>query len=228
MEFFAKIVHNGPVEEEIMKTRRKFLIMLLFLIGGVLLITVSSVMKGNRAFAEGRLDQSGKPTELRSGAWVDTVQISVIPTTSVAIDALQSGDIHFYTRNRYEPDEFQRVVSDPDLAYYTTFNNYNDLTFNPAGPEFSGTGKLNPFDVPEIREAMNWLINREEIVALTRGDLAVPQYTHLTLTDWDYTRYHEKVAELESVYGYDPTLAETIITAEMLGLGAYKVGDVRW
>jgi len=166
-----------------------------------------------------------KPEVPRTGAWVDTVQISMIPTTSVAIDALQSGDIHFYTRNRYEPGEFERVVSDPELAYYTTLNGYNELTFNPAGPVFSGTGKLNPFDVPEIREAMNWLIDREEVIASTINDIAVPQYTLLNITDWDYTRYHEKVAELETTYGYNPSLAETIITAEMLGLGAYKVGD---
>lgn len=38
-----------------------------------------------------------------------------------------------------------------------------ELSFNPVGPEYSD-GRLNPFHVPAVREAMNWLINRQYIV----------------------------------------------------------------
>ncbi len=52
---------------------------------------------------------------------------------------------------------------------YKSYGSYNELTFNPAGPVFSGTGKLNPFGVPAIREAMNYLIDRTYIAEEIMG-----------------------------------------------------------
>ena len=49
----------------------------------------------------------------------------------------------------------------PTCPTTTAFGSYNEMTFNPA--EFAD-GRLNPFTSPKIREAMNWLMDRNYIV----------------------------------------------------------------
>jgi len=209
-----------------MNTRRYYPIYIAILISALGILTLMAAADRAVVQAKGNPTRPMDASAARTGAWVDTIHISTIPTASTAIQALNAGDIHFYTYALSDPDLLQMVTDDPDLTYYSSYGNYNDLTFNPAGPVFSGTGKLNPFDVPEIREAMNWLIDRDLIVADTVGGLGIPKFTVLNLTDADYTRYHQKLAELEAYYAYNPTLAEAVISAEMLNLGAYKVGEL--
>jgi hypothetical protein len=48
---------------------------------------------------------------------------------------------------------------------------YNELSFNPTGPVWESTGKLNPFAVARVREAMNYLIDRNFIVQEIYGGL---------------------------------------------------------
>jgi peptide/nickel transport system substrate-binding protein len=40
--------------------------------------------------------------------------------------------------------------------------------------------RLNPFGVREIREAMNWLLDRDYIVQEIMGGLAIPKYFPIT------------------------------------------------
>lgn len=103
----------------------------------------------------------------------------------------------------------------------------NELTFNPSGPEFN-SGKLNPFSVPAIREAMNILIDREyiseQIYDGSFGERWLPfsNYSEFYNFEW----YPETVQALENIYAHDFSSAEVIITQEMLDLGATKEGDL--
>ena len=109
----------------------------------------------------------------------------------------------------------------------TSFGGYYELTFNPAGPEFSD-GRLNPFSNPKIREAMNWLVDRDYIVQEIYGGLAVPKYLPITGAFPDYARYIDVVRELESKYAYNPSMANEVISKEMEAMGAVKDDDGKW
>jgi len=164
--------------------------------------------------------ESGEDT----GAWVDTINFSTIPTRSVAIDAMKSGTIDFYTTPLWKYD-YPLFESEPDIVSFTSHANYLDLTINPAGPVFSSTGKLNPFDVPAIREALNWLVDRTHIVKVIDDGLAASKFTVLRTGQPEYSRYHETMQDLETYYTYNLSLADSVITSEMENLGAYKTGD---
>ncbi len=100
-----------------------------------------------------------------------------------------------------------RVEASPFLTYSQSFGSYTELTFNPYGPEFQD-GRLNPFSVPRIREAMNLLVDRDYIANEIYGGLAVPKLFATNSAFPDYARYAAAATALELQYAHDPALAE--------------------
>ena len=122
----------------------------------------------------------------RNGAWVDEVIISEEANSTTAITRLDVGEIDLYAFTVSDPVLYQQAQANPKLDYSLTFGSFNEFTFNVAGPVFYGTGKLNPFAVPRVREAMNWLIDREFIAQEILGGMGVPRYTVLNTVFPDY------------------------------------------
>lgn len=163
----------------------------------------------------------------RTGAWVDTVIFVEEPNTAAGITRLESGEIDVYAYAIADRELYKKVRENPNLSYVLSYGSYNEITFNPAGPVFSGTQKLNPFAVPAIREAMNYLINRDYIVQEIFGGLAVPRYTAFNTSVPDYAKNADLVRAIELKYAYNPDKAKEIITAEMEKLGATLEGG-KW
>jgi len=161
------------------------------------------------------------------GPWVDEVDFFVETDEAKAIDMLLKNEMQVYFRDIRDPGLFKTVKASPDLWYATSFGLSFELTFNPVGPEFPTTGKLNPFAVPRIREAMNYLVDRNYIVDEIMAGMAVPRYTCITPAFPDYARYADTMKEIESKYSYDFDKAREIITEEMIKLGAELV-DGKW
>jgi len=112
------------------------------------------------------------------------------------------------------------------LDSYLSYGSYNELTFNPAGPELAD-GRLNPFAVPAIREAMNWLIDRDYIAQEITGGMAVPRWLPLNTASNDYAALADVARALEFQYAYNKEKAQEVISAEMETLGATLV-DGKW
>ncbi len=121
---------------------------------------------------------------------------------------------------------FHRLRNSERATYDLSYGSSSELTFNPSGPEFDN-GELNPFHKPEIREAMNWLINRRYIADELYGGLATPKYLTLGVADPDYARLADVARALELRYRHDPDKAERVITQEMDELGARREAG-RW
>jgi peptide/nickel transport system substrate-binding protein len=163
----------------------------------------------------------------RTGAWVDTVVVVEEPSADAAVSRLETGDLDGYWYTVSNPAVFERVKASENLKYYQSFGSNNDLTFNPAGPVFEGTGKLNPFAVPAVREAMNWLVDREYIAQEIMGGLAVPRWHCFNNASNDYAKLADVARKLEIQYAYNKDKANEVISAEMEKLGATKV-DGKW
>jgi peptide/nickel transport system substrate-binding protein len=161
------------------------------------------------------------------GAWVDTIIFVKEPSAPQAISRLQSGDIDLYASAISDPDLVTTISSSGAMVSDLSYGNYDELTFNPVGPVFETTGQLNPFAVPRVREAMNWLIDREFIAEQIYGGLAVPRWHALTTISVDYTELAATARSLEAEYAYDKARAEQVIGAEMQALGADLVNG-RW
>jgi len=161
------------------------------------------------------------------GPWVDEVNFFTVSDQPTAKSMLEAGQMHAFFFPLSDADVFQAIKTSPNLWYTFSYGSYNELTFNPVGPEFPATGKLNPFSVPRIREAMNYLVDREYIAQEICRGLAVPRYLAITPSFPDYARLIDKARLLEMEYSYNFEKAKEIITQEMLKLGA-TLEDGKW
>jgi peptide/nickel transport system substrate-binding protein len=165
-----------------------------------------------------------KPT----GAFLDEVLITSEPDASVAIQKLKDDALDVYAYGLADSALYAEVLGDPRLTVVENFGSLKELTFNPAGPIFPGTGKLNPFSVPRFREAMHWLVDRDYIAREICRGLATPRYTCLTDSFADAKeRYPDLMAAIREKYAHDPARAEAVITTEMGKLGAVLEGG-KW
>lgn len=164
----------------------------------------------------------------RKGAWVDEVVLLEEPSTGKAIERLSAGDIDVYAFSIGDRALFAKVQADPNLKYYLSYGSFNDFTMNHSSDQpFFKDGRLNPFGVPAIREAMHYVIDREYIAREIMGGLATPKYSYLNPAFPDGSqRYPDLMAALEDYYAFDFAKGEAIVTAEMTKLGATKVGGV--
>ena len=162
----------------------------------------------------------------RTGGWLDMVVFVEEPSSDAAVTRLEVGDLDVFAYNVSEPDIAQRIRDSEKLVAETAYGNFGELTFNPAGPEFDD-GRLNPFAVEKIREAMNWLIDRDYICQEISGGLAVPRFVPVNFASKDAAVLADVIAAIKLKYAHNPDKAVEVITAEMEALGAEMV-DGKW
>jgi peptide/nickel transport system substrate-binding protein len=162
----------------------------------------------------------------RTGAWVDTVVVIEEPSAPAAVNRLEVGDIDIYAFQVSNPEVANRAAASPAIELERSSGSYNELSFNPTGPVWESTGKLNPFAVARVREAMNYLVDRDFIVQEIYGGLGVPRFHALNTASADYANLADVARALEAKYAYNPDLAAEIIAEEMEALGAELVGGV--
>lgn len=151
---------------------------------------------------------------------------STVASQEAGIQQLQAGQIDLYAETVSSPQLFKTVRGDPKLAYNLAWGTYVELTFNPV-LNFKD-GRLNPFGDPQIREAMNWLIDRNYIAQEIYGGLATPKWLPLSSAFPDYARYVDLARALERQYAYNPDKAKQVIADRMRALGATQGPDGKW
>ncbi len=164
----------------------------------------------------------------RTGAWVDDVVFTSIDEANQAVAQIKSGDIDIYAYSVSDPELYASIKDDPAFSSVNSVGSYTELSFNPGGPVFATTGKLNPFAVAAVREAMNWLVDRDYIVQEIYGGSGAVKYTTLNSAFPDYAKYVDVARKLEAFYAYNPEKANEVISAEMEKLGATKGTDGKW
>ncbi len=89
---------------------------------------------------------------------------------------------------------------------------------NPA--VFKDTTVLNPFSDKKIREAMNWLIDRNYVNQEIYGGGSLPKFFAITTNLVDYTGVVDEARKLETEYAYNLDKAKQVMSTEMTTLGA--------
>lgn len=166
-------------------------------------------------------------TTPRMGAWVDEIVLVEEADSTKGVARIESGEFDVYAYSISNADLARKIRTSPLLDYSVSYGSYNEMSFNPSGPVFSGTGKLNPFAVPAIREAMNILIDRDYICNEISAGMMVPRFFAMNTTFPDSARYADTVRKLEIQYAHNPEKAKQIVTAEMEKLGA-KLVNGKW
>jgi len=157
----------------------------------------------------------------RKGGWLDEVVFTVADPAAV-VTQIKAGDIDIYAEGL--SPAFATEVFESGLAYAQNQGTYYDILFNPA---VMNDGSFNPFGNKKIREAFNWLIDRNYFVQEIFHGGGKAKFFPI-VTEWpDYADLADTVRKLESYYAYDPEKAKEVITTEMEDMGAELV-DGKW
>lgn len=167
----------------------------------------------------------GGLAQVRTGSWVDEVVFFEEPTHAKGIEMVRTGAADVYTFGISTPALVKTIVD--TVGYEVSYGSYNELTFNPVGPEYPD-GRLNPFAVAKIREAMNWLLDRDFMIKeYYAGVAGIARWFPVTPSFPDYAKLADVAKKLEILYGYDFDKAKAVISEEMTKLGATLVGG-KW
>ena len=169
--------------------------------------------------------EAGDPAD-RRGALVDEVVFTKESDPGKVTGQIETGTHHVFGQGVTSSTVFRRVRDSTRATHDLSYGSSAELTLNPAGPE-TADGELNPFHSSRVREAVNWLIDRQYIAEELYGGLAVPRTLPLNTAFPDYARLADVARALELEYGHDPERARRVITEEMEAMGALKV-DGRW
>jgi peptide/nickel transport system substrate-binding protein len=164
--------------------------------------------------------------EIPYGPWVDQITFQAETDQAKVLDMLENNEVQIHVSDINDPDVFASLRASPTVDYSIAYGLYFDLTFNPVGPTFL-TGDFNPFSNPKIREAMNWLIDRQFIADELMGGLAKPKVVPIVGAFPDYGRLADVFKEIEAEYdtpNYDRAKAQ--IFEQMIEMGAEYVDGI--
>lgn len=160
------------------------------------------------------------------GALVDEIVFTEEPDNAKGVSINEAGDVNSYMNTMSDAKLFQAVKNSKNLTYVQNFGGTREMTFNPYGPTFKD-GRLNPFSVAAMREAMNWLIDRNYIAKEIYGGLAIPMTVAINPIFPDYATVADTAKAMEIKYAYDLKKAKAVFDAEMPKLGATLTGG-KW
>ncbi|MEM3930186.1 MAG: ABC transporter substrate-binding protein [Candidatus Korarchaeum sp.] len=172
---------------------------------------------------------SAAPVEFKPNeyGWFDSIVFFEESDGAKAVEMMIKGDMDAYFEGIDDPDLYRKIKQSPELSHDLSFGMYFELTFNPVGPTFPKTGELNPFSNKKIREAMNYVIDRDYIVNEIMGGLAMPKFVPLVKLLPEGQRYSDEITKIETEYAYSFEKGRAIIESEMRKMGAELVGG-KW
>lgn len=170
--------------------------------------------------AEVSKEQEYAPPHARPGPAVDTLEFYSFGVDQ-ALTELSADKMDIYTTG-LKIAAAKQLKENKDIKSFQAPASSISLLLNPA-PERKG--KLNPFSIKEVRQAVNYLVNRQFITEDIYGGLAVPMQAQVSRLDYDYLTIAPVLAS--SSVSYDADLAKRKIAEAMESAGATLVGE-KW
>lgn len=163
------------------------------------------------------------PATTRKGGWLDEIVVSVVSGDS-AISQIEAGAIDFFSFNL--ASDVYPAIQESGLSSSQSLGGYYGISLNPA--VFDNEAVLNPFSNRKIREALNWLIDRNYINQEIYAGGSLPKLLPITTQLVEYTNLIDTARALESKYAYNVERAKEVIDAEMVAMGAELGADGKW
>ena len=154
------------------------------------------------------------------GGYLDQISLSVVGSDQ-AVSQIQAGAIDLYSFNMASTDF--PAIKQSGLSYTSSYGGNYAIMFNPA--KFTDENALNPFSDRKIREAVNWLIDRNYVNQEIYAGGSLTKFFTLTTQLVDYTGVVDTARALESKYAYNFDKAKQVISDEMATLGATTDAD---
>jgi len=164
-----------------------------------------------------------EPPTTRHGGWLDEIVFSVV-TKDSAVTQLTAGAIDVFAGGLSSADF--PTIKDAGLSFGASNGLYYDILSNPGVCKDKAV--LNPFSNRKIREATNWLYDRNYINQEVYAGGGLPKWFVFQTNGPDYAEFADIARGIESKYAYNPDKAKQVISDEMTGMGATLGTDGKW
>ena len=139
----------------------------------------------------------------------------------LAGQSLQNGDMDFYLFS-LKTEAARQLQDSTDITMYQAPATSISLILNPA-PAIEG--ELNPFSIREVRQALQYAVDRRFIAEEIYKGLAEPMLAHVGPFDYDYLTVYDELKGQDITY--DPEFASDLVEQAMTGAGA-TLQDDKW
>ena len=139
----------------------------------------------------------------------------------LAGQSLQNGDMDFYLFS-LKTEAARQLQDSTDITMYQAPATSISLILNPAP---AAEGELNPFSIREVRQALQYAVDRRFIAEEIYKGLAEPMLAHVGPFDYDYLTVYDELKGQDITY--DPEFARDLVEQAMTGAGAALQGD-KW
>jgi peptide/nickel transport system substrate-binding protein len=157
-----------------------------------------------------------------TGPYVDQLTFFATTDSSKALGDVSAGltDIYLW---RVPVALRAKAAADPNVQTVTGFGGYLSLVLNPAP-----TKAFNPFSIKAVRQAMQYLIDRDYIVNVIHEGDASPKILCYGRYDADYAYVADIAEALLTKYAYSFDQANTTVTSALIAAGATRGADGKW
>ena len=157
--------------------------------------------------------QDYTPPHDQPGPATDTINFKAFGV-DIASKEMEAGAIDMYIFS-LKTAEAEKLEGNPDVTVYQAPASTISIVLNPAlAPE----GELNPLSIKEVRQALQYVVNRPFISQEIYKGFAMPMLTHVSPTDFDFLTVFNLTKE--SRIAYDPDLAMDLVDQAMTDAGA--------
>jgi peptide/nickel transport system substrate-binding protein len=162
-------------------------------------------------------ETSTQNSNATKGSFVDTVKFIGYSDQSVALELVKQGKIAIYYF-AIPLEVVPEMMNNPNVQIYDRTAGSFGLLFNPA--PYNDSSVLNPFQIREVRYAMNFLVDREFVV-----DEILKGYGSGMIDPFgQYSPEYLNLVDTVESFGikYNPALAEKMIENALTKAGAEK------
>ncbi|MQG20477.1 MAG: hypothetical protein FI725_00540 [SAR202 cluster bacterium] len=159
------------------------------------------------------------PPHKKPGPATDTIYFRSFHVDRAPQD-LASGEMDLYYYN-LKTAAARELASDPNIALYEAPASTLSLVLNPAP---APPNQLNPFSIPTVRYAMQFLVDRNFISNEIYQGLGHPMTTHVSPLDFDFLTIFDLVQEQN--IQFEPDYARQLIDDAMETAGAEKINEI--
>lgn len=161
------------------------------------------------------------PPHSKAGPAVEKIEFGSFHVDQAAADLLADKmDIYLFGLKIAAAKELKKKGG---LKVFRSPASSISILLNPAPA--AQEGKLNPFSLPEVRKAMNYLVDRGFVVQDIYGGLAVPQVSLVSPLDYDYLTVYDIIEKRRIAYDFE--YAKSLVQNAMRKAGAELVNG-KW
>jgi peptide/nickel transport system substrate-binding protein len=132
------------------------------------------------------------------GPATDIIHFSAFDV-GIASKELESGKLDMYIYSLKTPAA-QALKNRTDIEVYKAPASTVSIVLNPAPAQ---DGYLNPLSIREVRQAMQYIVNRDYISREIYKGFASPMISHVSTSDFDYLTVFELLKESKLTYDLD-------------------------